>query len=80
MTTDRPMSEYESALFDAVVILGHAVIRLGANETEILTELREAQQDAARDNRRNRAATLDMLIKILCEPPVYYVPREPGSN
>jgi hypothetical protein len=71
------MSEYKGALFSAVLVLGKAVLKLGASETDILTELRGSQAAAQLDNRRNEAATLGHLIEFLCEPPRYYVPGEP---
>ena len=78
MSADRPMSEYEAALFSAVRILGTAILKLGADETAILTQLRESQDAASLDHRRQTAATLGLLIKSLCEPPTYYRPG--GSN
>jgi hypothetical protein len=75
MPTDRPMSEYEAALFTTVTILGRAILKLGASETDILTELRDAQGAAQLDERKQTAATLGLLIRVLCEPPWHYVPR-----
>jgi hypothetical protein len=65
MTNDRPMSEYESALFSAVRILGEAVIKLGANEPELLSKFKEARSEANLEDRRNEAATFDLLIRML---------------
>ena len=74
MKTDRPMNEYEGALFSAFLILGDAV-ELGASESDLLSKIKQARNDADTDGRKNEAATLDLFIKHLFEPPEYYRPR-----
>jgi hypothetical protein len=73
--TERPMSEYESALFQAVLVIGHTLLKAGnINESELLSGLTEARTRAEEAGRTNEAATLGFLIKFLGEPPTYYVP------
>ena len=80
--TDRPMSEYESALFHAVLVMGQTLLKSGSiNESELLSGLSEARTRAEESDRRNEAATLGFLIKFLGEPPTFYVPGPlPASN
>jgi hypothetical protein len=80
LDTDRPMSEYEAALFGAVRILGAAVLELGANESDLLGQFKEAQSLAADQGSKNKAATYAGLIKALFEPPVFYAPGDRNSN
>jgi hypothetical protein len=70
----------EGALFTAVRILGHAVVKLGGSESELLAKFKEARNDANADGRTNETATLDMLIRLLFEEPRAYVPTDPNSN
>jgi len=72
--TDRPMSEYESALYEAVRILGGAVLELGANADSLLAKLEEAQRDAVASGSENGAATYELLIQALFEPERIYRP------
>jgi hypothetical protein len=74
MVTERPMSEYEAALFSAVLAIGRAAIRMGANETVLLAEIKEAEHAQRLDGRQNGAALLKYLAKDLCEPPNFFVP------
>jgi hypothetical protein len=75
MKTNRPMNEYEGALFSAVLILGDAVAKLGASESDLLSKFKQARNDADADGRKNEAATLGLFIKFLFEPPEYYRSR-----
>ena len=76
MNEDRIMSEYEVALFQAVRIIGLEAIKAGANETSILTQLKEGQNDAESSNRKNEAATLAQLIRTWCEPERHFQPGD----
>lgn len=80
--TDRPMSEYEAALFHAVLVLGQALLKTGSvSESDLLSGLSEGRTRAEESGRTNEAATLGFLIKFLGEPPTFFVPgRSPPSN
>lgn len=78
MRTDRPMSEYENALFAAVRILGEMAVGMGLNESLLLAKLKEAQNDFTAMGSENGAATLALLARALCEPPISYIPRNPN--
>lgn len=80
MAPNDLMSEYEGALFSAIVILGSALIRLGAGESELLSKFKEARNDANLRGQKNETATLDLLIRLLFEPPRYYVPSDPNKK
>jgi hypothetical protein len=61
MATDRPMSEYESALFDAVLAIGQTLIQAGnISESTLLSKLCEARDDAELRGSANGAATLKL--------------------
>jgi hypothetical protein len=72
------MSEYESALYAAVRVLGLAIIEMGANRNAIQAGLEEAQEDAATTGSKNGAATLGHLLDALFSPPRAYLPSEPN--
>jgi hypothetical protein len=73
--TNRPMSEYEAALFSAVLALGQTLLKAGSlDETALLERLAESRSMAEQDGRTNEAATLTMFMKLWGEPPTYYVP------
>jgi hypothetical protein len=82
--TNRPMSEYESALLWALVAIGQSLLEAGSlSETSLLTKLSEHRSEAASVGRTNEAATYEILIKFLGEPPTYFVPGPnfpTGSN
>jgi hypothetical protein len=78
--TDRPMNEYEGALFSALLILGGAVVKLGASESELLSKFKEARNDANADGRKSETGTLDLFIRLLFEPPRHYVPGDRNST
>jgi hypothetical protein len=74
--TNRPMSEYEAALFSAVLALGQTLLKAGSlDETALLERLAESRLMAEEDGRTNEAATLAAFMKFWGEPPVYYMPR-----
>ncbi len=59
------MSEYEGALFTAVLIALQAVIDLGANPELLRRRLSISRDAALSDDRTNEAATLDGLARFL---------------
>ena len=68
MSADRPLTEHEGALFDAVCILARTVLELGADPKILNERLAEARRSAeARDNRHG-AETLGFLIHTLFTP------------
>jgi hypothetical protein len=70
MSADRPMNEYEGALFEAFVALSQTLLEGSCvSESALLNKLSEAKKDAERMGRGRGAATLGLLIKFLVEPP-----------
>ena len=68
MGADRPLSEHEGALFDAVCVLARTVLDLGADRKILNERLAEAKRSAeARDNHHG-AETLGFLIRTLFAP------------
>jgi hypothetical protein len=69
MAADRPISEHEGALFDAIRVLATVVLDLGA-DANILRQRLTAARDAA-DSLGNKhgAETLDFLIGSLFGAP-----------
>ena len=78
MITDRPLNEYESALYSAIRVLGLAIIEMGGNRNAIQAGLEDAQEFMAEQKHKNGAATLKMLRDALLEPGTAYVPRSPN--
>jgi hypothetical protein len=76
------MSEYESALFSAVLALGQTLLESGSvSESALLDKLSQARSDKELMGSKNGAATLGHLIRLLGEPPTHYVPGEaPGDS
>ena len=69
MSADRPMNEYEGALFEAFVALSQTLLEgSSVSESALLNKLSEAKRDAQRMGRSRGAATLGLLIKLLVEP------------
>jgi hypothetical protein len=69
VVTDQPMSEYEAALFSAVLVLAEVVIDLGGDATKLQARLKECKADAERDGRKCEAGTHELLINLLRQPP-----------
>lgn len=67
--TDRPMTEHEGALFDAVRVIGTAVLELGADPHVMFGRLLEAQREASARGNTHGAATLGFLIGALFQKP-----------
>lgn len=76
--TDRPMSEYESALFTAVRVLGLAIVEKGGNCAAIQAGLEEMAELADESDRKNEAATLRLLLRGILEPGIAYIPGKPN--
>lgn len=74
MRVDRPLSEHEGAMFDAVCILARTVLDLGA-DPKILNERLTAAMHAAESlGNAHGARTLDFLIRAL------FAPADPGPG
>ncbi|HUJ46916.1 MAG TPA: hypothetical protein VLV55_07265 [Rhizomicrobium sp.] len=65
MRADRPLSEHEGALFDAVCILARTVLELGADPKILNARLTEAMQSAEALGNSHGAETLGFLIRAL---------------
>lgn len=69
MTSDRPVSEHEGALFDAVRVLALTVLDLGADRDRLRSRLSEVRDATDALGNRHSAATLEFLINALFESP-----------
>jgi hypothetical protein len=76
MRADRPLSEHEGALFDAVCILARTVLELGADPKILNERLAEAMHNAEGLGNAHGAATLGFLISTLFASP----DPEPGTK
>jgi hypothetical protein len=65
MASDRPMSEHEGALFDAVRVLGTTILDIGADPKVLNSRLTEARNSAHALGNTHGAATIDFLINAL---------------
>jgi len=68
MRVDRPLSEHEGALFDAVCILARTVLELGADPKILNERLTEAMRKADAVGNPHGAETLGFLIRALFPP------------
>ena len=81
MTTDRPMNEYEGALFEAFLALSQTLLDASSiSESVLLGRLSEARRDSERMGRSRAAATLGLMIKFLGEPSRHVVVGEVPTN
>ena len=71
---DRPMNEYENALYEAVRVLGLAVIEKGGNRNSIQAGFEAAREDMIEMGQESAAATLEQLCRALLNPGLAYVP------
>lgn len=62
MSQNRPMSEFEGALFDAVLAIGTTMLELGADPAVFRARLTAARDAADKLGNRHGAGTLDFLI------------------
>ncbi len=69
MAIDRPMSEHEGALFDAVRVLATVVLDLGADAAVLRARLTTARDAAESVGNRHGAETLEFLIGALFAAP-----------
>ena len=81
MTTDRPMNEYEGALFEAFLALSQTLLDASSvSESVLLGRLSEARRDSERMGRGRAAATLGLMIKFLGEPSRHIVAGNVPTN
>jgi hypothetical protein len=79
MDTDRLMSEYEMALFDAVLAISQTLLESGLiSETALLSSLRPRRM--RNRTKEKAAATLTFLIRFIGEPLRYFSPGPEPSN
>ena len=69
MRADRPLSEHEGALFDAVCILARTVLELGGDPKILNERLLEAMRSAEAAGNPHAAATLAFLVAALFSTP-----------
>ena len=69
MAADRPISEHEGALFDAVRVLATVVLDHGADATILRQRLTAARDAADSLGNKHGAETLDFLISSLFGAP-----------
>ena len=74
MSIERPMNEYEGALFSAVATLLKAVISLGVDRLALAVEFRESARRATDDGRESEATVSEIFAK-LAERDAFYVPK-----
>jgi hypothetical protein len=74
MTTDRPINEYETALFGGLMILIRAVAH--RNLDSLAADLRHTAKNDADQGHENAAAALEMLAQF-AETDAYCVPKSP---
>ena len=78
MNADRPMNEYESALYEAIRILGQAVVEMGANRGALQARFEDMQEQMERDGQKNGAATLQLLCGSILNPGTKYMAAPPN--
>jgi len=69
MRADRPLSEHQGALFDALCILARTVLELGADPKILNQRLDEAARNAEAMGNAHGAETLGFLIRALFPSP-----------
>ena len=69
MRIDRPLTEHEGALFDAVCILARTVLELGADPKVLNDRLDDAMRNAEAVGNARGAETLGFLIGALFRGP-----------
>jgi hypothetical protein len=75
MTTDRPMNEYESALFGGLMMVIRAIAH--GKLATLPVDLREAAKQDADQGFKNAAAILEMLAQIAEADTYYTIPKPP---
>jgi hypothetical protein len=76
MSIDRPMNEYEGALFSALWVLTQAVRDLGAGREALATAFRKSALGEAKFGREDGAAILEQLGKV-AEGDTCWIPAPP---
>jgi len=69
MANDRPISEHEGALFDAVRVLGATMLEMGADASVLNIRLTAAMDSAEKLGNKSGASMLDFLIRALFPGP-----------
>jgi hypothetical protein len=67
MRTDRPMSEYESALASICRVICSVLIDLGADQHTLVYRLSEARKDCIERGSTNSAATIEIAIQSIVD-------------
>lgn len=68
MSIDRPLTEHEGALFDAVCTLAQTVLDLGADPKVLNERLTDIMRSAEARGNAHGAQTLGFLIRTLFAP------------
>ena len=63
MSANRPMSEHEAALFDAVVALAATMLELGADGPKLQARLSAARDAAGALGNHRSVETMEFLIR-----------------
>ena len=74
---DRPMNEYEGALFDALMTLTRAIVTGQTTRAALAALYRELAKSADDLGRGNWSATLELLASIAESDTFYTIPRPP---
>jgi hypothetical protein len=69
MAIDRPLSEHEGALFDAMRVFGVTLLDMGADKNALNGRLSEAMAAAEKLGNKNGALLLEFLIRALFPTP-----------
>jgi hypothetical protein len=67
--SNRPMSEHEGALFDAVLVIAATVLEMGADKAAFRAKLEKARAATDALGNKHGAATLDFLTASLFGAP-----------
>jgi hypothetical protein len=76
MSIERPMNEYEDALFSALWVLTQAIRDLGADREALATAFRESALRDAELGRASGAAILEQLCQV-AEGDTNWIPAPP---
>jgi hypothetical protein len=66
--SNRPMSEHEGALFDAVLVIAAMVLEMGADKDVFRAKLEKARAATDALGNKHGAATLDFMMSSLFGP------------
>ena len=80
MSSSRPMSEHEGALFDAITVLAVTLLNMGADPEQLRCRLSNARAAADALGNRHGTATLDFLIDGIFKPLDPLKPSDPPSK